>query len=67
MFWAGIVGRELVVPAGVKMTSEKNVTFMTDHFPSWCKKKNYAFHNEIVFMHDNGPSHAVEEYLCIIL
>lgn len=61
MFWAGIMGRELVVPirvsGGVKMTSEKNVAFITDHFLPWYKK-NCAFHNEIIFMHDTGPSNA---------
>lgn len=40
------------------MTSEKNVAFMTDHILPWCKKKNCAFHNNIIFMQHNGPSHA---------
>lgn len=43
MFWAGIIGKELVgpfrVPEGVKMTSEKYVEFLTDHFLPWYKKK----------------------------
>lgn len=62
MFWAGIMGRELVgpfrVPEGVKMTSAKYVEFLTDHFLPWYKKKNRAFRNKIIFMHDNAPSHA---------
>ena len=41
MFWAGIMGRELVgpfrVPEGVKITSVKNVEFLTDHFLPWYK------------------------------
>lgn len=36
MFWAGIMGRELVgpfrVPKGVKMTSANYIEFLTDHF-----------------------------------
>ncbi len=44
MFWAGIMGRELVgpfrVPGGVKMTSAKYIEFLTDHFLPWYKKKN---------------------------
>lgn len=62
IFWAGILERELLVPfrisEGVRMTSEKNVAFMTDHILPWCKKKNCAFHNNIIFMQHNGPSHA---------
>ncbi|KAI2643765.1 Transposable element Tc3 transposase [Labeo rohita] len=62
MFCAGIMGRELVghfrVSGGVKMTSEKYVEFLTDHFLPWYKKKNRAFRNKIIFMHDNAPSHA---------
>ena len=64
MFWAGIMGRELVgpfrVPDGVKMTSAKYVEFLTDHFLPWYKKKNRAFRSKIIFMHDNAPSHAAK-------
>ncbi|KAI3363614.1 hypothetical protein L3Q82_001247 [Scortum barcoo] len=62
MFWAGIMGRELVGPfrvtEGVKMTSEKYVEFLTDHFLPWYKEKNRAFRNKIIFMHGNAPSQA---------
>ncbi|KAK3512212.1 hypothetical protein QTP70_001115 [Hemibagrus guttatus] len=62
MFWAGIMGRDLVgpfrVPEGVKMSSVKYVEFLTDHLLPWYKKKNHAFHSKIIFMHDNAPSHA---------
>uniref|UniRef100_A0A8C5MML4 Tc1-like transposase DDE domain-containing protein n=1 Tax=Leptobrachium leishanense TaxID=445787 RepID=A0A8C5MML4_9ANUR len=62
MFWAGIMGRELVgpfrVPEGVKITSAKYVEFLTDHFLPWYR--NYAFCNKIIFMHDNAPSHAAK-------
>src|SRR4029434_6865577 len=64
MFWAGIMGRELVgpfrVPDGVKMTSAKYVEFLTDHFLLWYKKKNRAFRSKIIFMHDNAPCHAAK-------
>ncbi|CAI9567366.1 unnamed protein product [Staurois parvus] len=64
MFWAGIMGTELVspfrVPKGVKMTSAKYVEFMTDHFLPWYRRKNYAFCNNIIFMYDNAPSHAAK-------
>lgn len=64
MFWAGIMGRELVgpfrVPESVKMTSAKYVEFLTDHFLPWYRRKNYAFRNKIIFMHDNAPSHAAK-------
>ena len=62
MFWAGVMGKQLVgpfrVPESVKMPSVKYVEFLTDHFLPWYKKKNRAFRNKIVFMHDNAPSHA---------
>ena len=65
MFWARIKGGELVGPfrvsEGVKMTSVKYVDFLTDHFVPWYKKKNRAFHNKIIFMHDHAPSHAVRK------
>ncbi len=64
MFWAGIMGRELVgpfrVPEGVKMTSAKYIEFPTDYFLPWYKKKNRAFRSKIIFMRDNAPSHAAK-------
>ncbi|CAI9619738.1 unnamed protein product [Staurois parvus] len=64
MFWAGIMGTELVgpfrVPEGVKMTSAKYVEFMTDHFLPWYRRNNYAFRNKIIFMHENAPFHAAK-------
>lgn len=47
-------------PEGVKMTSAKYVEFLTDHFLPWYRRKNYAFRNKIIFMHDNAPSHAAK-------
>ncbi|KAL6456377.1 hypothetical protein MHYP_G00349200 [Metynnis hypsauchen] len=64
MFWAGMMGRQLVgpfrVPEGVKMTSAKYIEFLTDHFLPWYKKKNRAFRSKSIFMHDNAPSHAAK-------
>ncbi|KAG8009288.1 Transposable element Tc3 transposase [Nibea albiflora] len=64
MFWAGIMGREIVgpfrIPDGVKMTSIMYVEFLKEHFLPWFKKKNRAFRNTIIFMHDNAPSHAAK-------
>ncbi|KAL6461863.1 hypothetical protein MHYP_G00300080 [Metynnis hypsauchen] len=56
-FWAGIMRRELRGPFRV---SAKYIEFLTDHFLSWCKKKNRAFHSKIIFMHDTAPSHAAK-------
>lgn len=62
MFWAGIMGRELVgpfrVPEGVKITSAKYVELLTDNFPPWYETKNHALRNKIIFVHNNAPSHA---------
>ena len=59
MFWAGIMGRELVgpfgVPEGAKITLTKYIWFLTDHFLPWYKKKTHAFRSKILFMHDNAP------------
>ena len=64
MFWAGVMGRELLgpfrCPDGVKMTSEKYVEFLTAHFLPWYRKKNRIFRSKIIFMHDNAPSHAAK-------
>ncbi|CAI9612864.1 unnamed protein product [Staurois parvus] len=53
-------GRPFRVPEDVKMTSAKYVEFMADHFLPWYRRKNYAFHNKIIFMHYNAPSHAAK-------
>ena len=64
MFWAGIMGREIVgpfrIPEGVKMTSIMYVEFLKQHFLPWFKKKNRAFRSKIIFMHDNALSHAAK-------
>lgn len=64
MFWAGIIGQELVgpfkVPEGVKLTSDTYVKFLKDNFLPWYKRKTRAFKAKMIFMHDNAPSHAAK-------
>lgn len=58
------MGRELVgsftVPEGVNMTSAKYVEVLTDHFFPLVEKEDYAFHDKIIFMHDDASSHAAK-------
>lgn len=70
MFWAAIIGDELVGPFrvadGVKMTAKLYIEFIKEHLVAWHKKKILAFRKNMVFMHDNAPSHAARittEYL----
>ena len=70
MFWAAIVGNELVGPFrvsdGVKMAAKVYMDFRKKHLVPWYKKKKLAFRKNMVFMHDNAPSHAARlttEYL----
>ncbi len=62
MFYAGIVGSELVGPFrvqdGVKMTAVVYIDFLKQNFYPWHKSKSLAFRKSFVFMHDNAPSHA---------
>ena len=69
MFWAAIIGNELVGPFrvadGVKMSAKLYIDFIKEHLVPW-HKKNLSFRKRMVFMHDNGPSHAARlttEYL----
>ena len=70
MFWAAIIGNELVgpfrVPDGVKIIAKLYIDFIKEHLEPWHKKKNLAFRKNMVFMHDNAPSHSARmsrEYL----
>ena len=62
MFWAAIIHDELVGPFrvkdGVKRTAPMPITFLREHWLPWYKKKSLAFRNKMIFMQDNGPSHA---------
>lgn len=64
MFWAGIIGKELVgpfkIPDGVKITSDSYVQFLKENFLPWFKKKTRSFKGKMIFMHDNAPSHAAK-------
>lgn len=61
MFWAGIIGNEIVgpfrVPEGVKLTSATYVQFLRENFIPWFKKKSRSFKQKMIFMHDNAPAH----------
>ena len=54
MFWAGIVGNELVGPFrvedGVKMTAIVHIDFLKKNFVPWHKSKNLAFRKNFVFI-----------------
>ena len=64
IFWAAIIGNKLVGPFkvadGVKMTTKVYIDFLKEHLISWQKKKKLAFSKNMVFMHDNAPSHAAK-------
>ena len=70
MFWARIVGDELIGPfrvaEGVKMTAKFYIDFLKEHLVPWHKKRTLTFRKNMVFMNDNAPSHAARlttEYL----
>ena len=64
MFYAGLIGNELVgpwkVPEGVKLTSVVYVAFLKEHLEPWFKFKPLSLQRKTIFMHDNGPSHAAK-------
>ncbi len=61
MFWAGIMGRELVRP--FRVTSAKYIEFLTDHFLPWCKKKNVP---SAAKSSSCMTISCCKEYLCVI-
>ena len=63
MFWAALIGREVVgpfrVPDGLKMNAQSYTKFLQDNFIPWYRKQRPAsFKKKIIFMQDNTPSHA---------
>jgi len=64
MFWAGIIGDELVgpfrVPEGVKLTSKSYISFLDDHLLQWLDDLPLLRRSQIIFMHDNAPSHSAK-------
>ena len=63
MFWAVMFGNELVepfrVPDGVKLTAVAYIDFLKQNVLPWFKKMPLSLKN-MVFMHDNEPSHAAK-------
>ncbi|MEM9078998.1 MAG: transposase [Bacteroidota bacterium] len=64
MFWAGIIGDELVgpfrVPEGVKLTSKSYINFLDDHLSQWLDDLPLLRRSKMIFMHDNAPSHSAK-------
>ena len=62
MFWAGIVGDQLVgpfrVPEGLKMNSDSYCAFLEENLVPWLEEQNLRRRRSIVFQQDNAPSHA---------
>ena len=62
MFWAGIVGDELVgpfrVPDGLKMNSDSYCAFLEENLVPSLEEQNLRRRRSIVFQQDNAPSHA---------
>lgn len=64
MFWAGIIADQLVgpfrVPDGVKLTSRTYVSFLDEHLSPWLYDLPLLRRRQLIFMHDNAPSHAAK-------
>ena len=62
MFWAGIIGNTLIgpmrVPEGVKLTSQAYISFLDEHLSPWLDNLPLLRRRQLIFMHDNAPSHA---------
>ena len=62
MFWAGIIGDRLVgpfrVPEGVKLTSNAYTAFLDNHLSPWLDDLPLSRRFQIIYMHDNAPSHS---------
>ena len=62
MIWAGIIGDKLVgpyrIPQGVKVTSAAYCQFLQEVFVPWLDDIPLSTLRDLVFMHDNAPSHS---------
>lgn len=62
MIWAGIIGDKLVgpvrVPDGVKVTSASYCDILNDALTPWLDDIPISLLRNLVFMHDNAPSHS---------
>lgn len=65
MFWAGIIGDELIGPVkvqeGVKLNAQSYCEFIFDALSDWLENVNLKRRRKIIFMHDNAPSHAAKK------
>ena len=56
MFWAGIIGDELIglfrVPEGVKLTSKSYINFLDDHLSQWLDDLPPLRRSQMIFMHE---------------
>ena len=62
IIWAGITGDRLVgpvrIPEGVKITSVSYCGFLNDVLVPWLDDIPLALLRNVIFMHDNAPSHS---------
>jgi transposase len=70
MIWAGIVNGSIIgpfrVPEGVKVTAQAYCDLLEQSFIPWLAQQKATYRRQLVFMHDNAPSHAARltvEYL----
>lgn len=64
MFWAGIIGDELVgpfrVPEGVKINSKSYSAFLEENLSPWLDDLPLSRSRRLIFMHDNAPAHSAK-------
>ena len=62
MFWAGIIGEEVLGPFrvadGVKLDSKGYCSFLQEHLLPWFSEKSEEERKTFIFQQDNAPSHA---------
>ena len=65
MFWAAIIGDQLIGPVkvedGVKINSAGYCTFLEANFLPWYNNQPAAVKESLIFQQDNAPSHASRE------
>lgn len=65
MFWAGIIGNELIgpvmVPDGVKINATTYCEFLWDALSDWLDQLPLARRKHVMFMHDNAPAHSAKK------
>ena len=71
MFWAALIGREVVgpfrVPDGLKMNAQSYTKFLQDNFLPWYRKQRpVSFKKKIIFMQDNAPSHTARYMIAFL-